>query len=56
MRLRSLYHRLSSGGFVIVDDYNAVESCNEAVIDFRRDNAITAELSLIAGAGAYWRK
>jgi len=38
------------------DGYNTVESCNEAVADFRRDNEVTAELSLIPGAGAFWKK
>jgi O-methyltransferase len=51
-----LYPKLSPGGFVIVDDYNAVATCNEAVQDFRKERGITAELLLIPGAGAFWRK
>ena len=35
--LVNLYPKLSPGGFVIIDDYNAVQSCNAAVADFRRD-------------------
>ena len=54
--LVNLYHKLSPGGFVIIDDYNAIESCNEAVADFRREHKITAELHLISGSGAFWKK
>jgi O-methyltransferase len=52
--LVNLYPKLSRGGFVIIDDYNAVKSCNAAVDDFRKDRGILAELSLIPGAGAFW--
>ena len=54
--LVNLYAKLSPGGFVIIDDFNAVPCCNDAVDDFRRENGITTELSLISGMGAYWRK
>ena len=54
--LVNLYPKLSPGGFVIIDDYNAVESCNNAVHDFRKDAGVIAELSLIPGAGAFWMK
>lgn len=54
--LVNLYAKLSPGGFVIIDDFNTVESCNDAVADFRSTRQITAELSLIAGGGAFWRK
>jgi len=54
--LGNLYAKLSPGGFVIVDDYNAVKSCNDAVEDFRKERQITTELSMIPGAGAFWRK
>ena len=37
--LVNLYTKLSLGGFVIVDDYNVVESCNAAVEDFRNGKA-----------------
>jgi O-methyltransferase len=54
--LINLYPKLSPGGFVIVDDYNAVEVCNAAVDTFRSQRGITETLSLIPGAGAFWRK
>jgi hypothetical protein len=51
-----LYPKLSPGGFVIIDDYNAVPACNEAVADFRKQQAVTAEILPILGIGAFWRK
>ena len=54
--LAHLYPRLSPGGFVIIDDYNAVQACNAAVDDFRRQHGIGAALAMIPGCGAYWRK
>ena len=33
--LDGLYHKLSPGGFVIVDDYGNVPACRQAVNDFR---------------------
>lgn len=54
--LVNLYPKLSPRGFVIVDDYNEIESCNAAVEDFRRDNRITSVLTPIPGCGAFWRK
>ena len=52
--LVNLYPKLSPGGFVIIDDYNAIKSCNDAVDDFRKAGGISAELSLIPGCGAFW--
>ena len=54
--LVALYPKLSPGGFVIIDDYNAFESCNIAVIDYRTEHGISTPLTLIPGAGAFWRK
>ena len=54
--LVSLYAKLSPGGFVIIDDFNALQCCNDAVADFRSTERITAQLCLIPGCGAYWRK
>lgn len=51
-----LYPKLQIGGFAIIDDYNAVVACNAAVDDFRRAKRITADLILIEGCGAFWRK
>jgi hypothetical protein len=54
--LVALYPRLSPGGYVIIDDYDVVLSSNEAVHDFRRDQAVSQPLGLITGGGAFWRK
>jgi len=54
--LVNLYAKLSPGGMIIIDDYDAVQCCNEAVEDFRNAQKITAEIFPIAGAGAFWCK
>ena len=54
--LVALYPKLSTGGFAIIDDYNLVASCNEAVDDFRRERGIAGPISLIEGGGSFWRK
>lgn len=51
-----LYPKLTPGGFVIVDDYNNFQPCNEALADFRRQAGISTELNLIPHGGAFWRK
>ena len=52
--LRNLYHRVSLGGYVIVDDYYSWDSCRQAVTDFLRENQIDAQIRAIAD-GAYWK-
>lgn len=54
--LRALYAKLSPGGFVIVDDYGAVDGCRMAVDDFRRENAVAAPLEAVDWSGVFWRK
>jgi hypothetical protein len=51
----ALYDKLQPGGFVIVDDYGAVEGCRRAITDYRAAHAITAPLIDIDGLGVYWR-
>lgn len=53
--LRSLYHRVSPGGYVIVDDYFDWEACRRAVTDFRAEHRIDAEIRRIDWTGAYWQ-
>jgi O-methyltransferase len=53
--LDALYHRVSPGGFVIVDDYGAVPGCRQAVDDFRARHAIAAPLVPVDWAGVFWR-
>ena len=52
--LRNLYHRVSPGGYVIVDDYHSWDSCRKAVTDFLGENKIDAEIRTVAD-GAYWK-
>jgi O-methyltransferase len=54
--LESLYPKLSSGGYVIVDDYGALQGCRAAVDDFRREQAITEELKWIDWTGVFWKR
>jgi len=53
--LRALYHRVSPGGYVIVDDYQSWRSCRKAVTDFRAEHGIDAEIRVIDQDGAYWQ-
>ena len=52
--LDSLYHKVSYGGFVIVDDY-FLQPCAKAVHDFRDRHGITTPILPIDGWGTYWR-
>jgi O-methyltransferase len=54
--LRSLYPKLSVGGYVIVDDYHAVRGCRQAVDDFRTEHAITDELQAVDWTCRFWRR
>jgi len=59
--LEHLYPRLSPGGYVIIDDYGMVPSCDLAVDDYRRSHAISEPMRFIIGVndyrvGVFWRK
>ena len=54
--LVNLYPKLSKGGFIIIDDWGAVKACQQAVIDYRKQNGISEEIKEIDGIGVYWRK
>jgi hypothetical protein len=51
-----LYPKLSVGGYLIVDDYGAVEACRRAVHDYRDRQGIRDEIQAIDGSGVYWRR
>jgi hypothetical protein len=51
-----LYPRLTPGGYVIVDDYGAIEACRDAVHEYRARHAIADEIRPIDGSGIYWRR
>lgn len=57
--IESLTHlepKVSPGGFIVVDDYNGLEACRQAVTDYRRDHGIEDEIHEVDWTGAWWRK
>jgi O-methyltransferase len=54
--LNPLYQKVSSGGFVIVDDYYALPQCERAINDFRATRGIADAIHKIDGSSVYWRK
>lgn len=50
------YHQLSSGGFVIVDDYGFTEGCRRAVDEYRAKHGITEAIVKVDNMRVYWRK
>jgi len=53
--LENLYDKLSSGGYLIVDDYS-LKGCKKAIDDFRLQNNITEPLQQIDSYGIFWKK
>lgn len=53
--LQALGHKVSPGGFIIVDDFGAVEGCRKAIADYRAQHGIDAPIYDIDGIGACWR-
>jgi len=53
--LVNLYHRVSPGGFVIVDDYYSWPACRRAVDEFRAELGLLEPLQAIDWTGAFWR-
>ncbi len=53
--LQALGHKVSPGGFIIVDDFGAVEGCRRAIADYRVELGINAPMHDIDGIGSYWR-
>jgi O-methyltransferase len=51
-----LYPKLSSGGFLIIDDFGAVPACKLAIDDYRKAHGIVEPLQPVDWTGAYWRK
>ncbi len=54
--LRSLYDKVSSGGYVIVDDYHSWPSCKQAVTDFLAEKKLSPIIQTIDWTGAFWQK
>lgn len=53
--LKNLYHKLSPGGFCIIDDYK-LTGCRAAIDDFRKKSNINSEILQIDESSSYWRK
>jgi hypothetical protein len=54
--LHHLYHKVSPGGYVIVDDYHSWASCRRAVTEFLAAHSLKPEIKTIDRDGVYWRK
>ncbi len=53
--LQNLYHKVSPGGYVIIDDYYSWPACRRAVTDFLTERSIAPEIKTIDWTGAYWK-
>jgi hypothetical protein len=54
--LNALYDKVAVGGYVIVDDYYALDCCRLAIHEFRQKREIEDELVVIDSSGVFWRK
>ncbi|MGD1057106.1 MAG: TylF/MycF/NovP-related O-methyltransferase [Solirubrobacteraceae bacterium] len=57
--IKALYPKLSVGGYLIVDDYNAplfADACGQAIRDYRDEHGITEPMHEIDWTGVYWRR
>ncbi len=54
--LVNLYPKLSIGGYVIIDDFGAINACAQAVNDFRSSMNITDPITWVDYSGIYWKK
>jgi len=54
--LDALYPKLSPGGFVIVDDFNLVPPCKQAVMDYRSRMGISAKMHEPDWNSTWWQK
>jgi O-methyltransferase len=51
-----LYPKLSSGGYIIIDDWGAVPACRKAAEDYRKLHDINEVIESIDWTGIYWKK
>lgn len=57
--LRYLYPKVSPGGWVIVDDYGAIDGCRTAVDEYRRQNGVDEPIKMVDDAQkscVFWQK
>ncbi|MGW7361664.1 TylF/MycF family methyltransferase [Streptomyces sp. NPDC054802] len=53
--LDNLYPKLSTGGFVVIDDY-FIPACRKAVDEYREKHGITDEVEAIDEYSVFWRR
>lgn len=54
--LNGLYEKVSIGGYIIIDDYNAFESCKQAIADFCSAREIMPNIKPIDDVSVFWRR
>jgi O-methyltransferase len=54
--LDALYPGVASGGYVVIDDYGALEECRQAVDEFRSEHGIDEPLEEVDWTGVRWRR
>lgn len=56
--IKALYHKVAPGGYVIVDDYHAVDACKQAVHDYLNEHAPdeVVDIQEIDGTGVFWKR
>jgi O-methyltransferase len=54
--LQALYPGLSAGGYVVVDDYGALEECRRAVDEFRAQHGIDDPIEEVDWTCVHWRR
>ena len=53
--LNSMYAKVSSGGYVIVDDYNSWPACKRAIQEFRTNHKINNDMIVVDDTCVYWQ-
>ena len=54
--LEHLYPLLSSGGILVLDDYNCWEGCRKATDEYREKNKINCEIHQVDSEAVFWVK
>ena len=54
--LSSLYPKVSTGGFIIIDDYSCIPACRQAVDEYRQREGIATPLEAVDWTGVFWQK
>jgi hypothetical protein len=54
--LVSLYPKVEAGGYVIIDDYNDIPACRQAVTDYRKSRGAAGDIIKVDWTGVYWKK